>query len=334
MIYERIKSRLLPERSFLYFSYPLPGKRRDTGFYFPMFQNIGIQEVQKARISQLEILGRIGNLFTYQGSHSRQFKLQFSFNLDHIYHYVNEVGLPKIQFSNKEDKSRWSLRSSKIILDESENKLNHYTTAANRLKNLDRQSNTHVRKFSNPGEKIEKDLWAEYVRPTINITDIVQRSGGDLLNLLSLTVNQNESPTNIKDDSVNLLILLINVIRTSTVGNSSNTSLGPPTIYLNHGTMYNNIPCICTNYSISFDEQSTYEIFSLTPKSIKVSMDLSENRTGDFDKFKKFQHVKGENMAGWECVVEQGTMDPYNSQFYDDDPDSYSNSYFNGVQVV
>ena len=288
MIYERLKSRLLPERSFLYYSYPQPGKQRDIGFYFPMFQNIAVAESQKPRFSQLEILGRSGNLFTYQGANSRTFRLQFSFNLDHINHYVSELEIPKLEFSESKNKDRWLRGTSDPI---TSTKFDYYNSVVGRL-NLGSSDNVQfTREFGAPlgdGETLERTLANEYLR-------------GD--------------PRNTKDVSVNVLILLLNVIRTSTIGNSSNTSLGPPTIYLNHGTMYNNIPCVCTNYSISFDETSTYEIFSLTPKTIKVMLDLSENRTGDFGKFQKFSHVKGENLAGWECVIDQGTLDPNNSRF-------------------
>jgi hypothetical protein len=320
MIYERIKSRLLPERSFLYFSYPQPGKQRDVGFYFPMFQNIGINESQKSRLSQLEILGRSGNLFTFQGANSRSFKLQFSFNLDHIYHYVNEVGISKIEFtdSNVREKEKWEIKTKNQI----NTKINYYTVATSKLKNEKVATNSFEKEFISSsfirgtGEKIEKILSNELLNPSLpqeisKFTDFFSsppnRSGIGQI-------------SNMRDDSVNLLILLINVIRTSTVGNSSNTSLGLPTIYLNHGTMYNNIPCVCMNYSITVDEQSNYEIFSLTPKTIKVTLELMENRTGDFGKFQPFNHVKGENLAGWECVIDQGTMDPYEN-YYGQPPD-------------
>lgn len=319
MIYERIKSRLLPERSFLYFSYPQPGNQRDVGFYFPMFQNIGINESQKSRLSQLEILGRSGNLFTFQGANSRSFKLQFSFNLDHIYHYVNEVGISKIEFtnSNVREQEKWEIKRKNQI----NTKINYYTVATSKLKNEKVETNSFEKEFNSStkirgsGEKIEKNLYSELISPSLPITPSF-----DLRNAIESALSIGiAGGSNIRDDSVNLLILLINVIRTSTVGNSSNTSLGLPTIYLNHGTMYNNIPCVCMNYSITVDEQSNYEIFSLTPKTIKVTLELMENRTGDFGKFQPFNHVKGENLAGWECVIDQGTMDPYES--YGQPPD-------------
>jgi len=110
-------------------------------------------------------------------------------------------------------------------------------------------------------------------------------------------------------------MLMINVVRTSTLNNAKNTSLGPPTIYLNHGSMYNNIPCICTNYSLRLVSENGYDLKTMTPRRIEVSLSLSENRTGDFDAFIPFNFVKGENLAGWEAVIENRTLDPWNSTF-------------------
>jgi hypothetical protein len=103
----------------------------------------------------------------------------------------------------------------------------------------------------------------------------------------------------------------VNVIRTSTINNSKNTSLGPPTIYLNHGTMYNNIPCICTNYSIQLVNTAGYDLTSLTPRQIQINLSLSENRVGNFSAFKPFTYIENENVAGWESITDLTTLDPY-----------------------
>jgi hypothetical protein len=52
----------------------------------------------------------------------------------------------------------------------------------------------------------------------------------------------------------------------------------------------------------------------MTPRQIQVSLNLSENRVGDFGAFKPFKFIEGENAAGWEAVVDYGTLDPYNSR--------------------
>lgn len=115
--------------------------------------------------------------------------------------------------------------------------------------------------------------------------------------------------------AVNLLMMWINVIRTSVINNSTQTQYGPPTVYLNHGTMYNNIPCVCTNFSIKLANNAGYELLSLAPRQVEVTMNLAENRAGNFGEFKPFELTGGDNLTGWESIIEgNGSMDP-NNQF-------------------
>lgn len=116
----------------------------------------------------------------------------------------------------------------------------------------------------------------------------------------------------LKDEfrSQRLVSYWINTIRTSVINNSQNTSLGPPTIYVNHGDMYQNIPCVCTNFSLKNIPNGGYDLTTLIPRVVGVTLNLSENRTGDLGKFVPFRPVKRNNQPGWESVIEYGTLDP------------------------
>lgn len=291
--------RLLPERSFLYYTYPQLGGKKNIEFYLPMLENIEVREAQAARVGRVDLLGRLGTLFTFQGANSRNFDVKFSFHLDHIAHYVHEVGLPEINFFNEPKRPQFNAFNSKT---QTEFKLNYSARAmrdAYDSVNLESEliPTDPLPEFK--GKLITKDLEKELANE-----EKFSEFGESVLNYYS----QNKR----NHFAVNYLILFLNVIRSSTIGNSENTSLGPPTIYLNHGTMYNNIPCICEKFSITLKNDSTYDLASLTPKTLEISLDLHENRTGDFGKFVPFKHVQGENLAGWECLIEKGTMDPYN----------------------
>jgi hypothetical protein len=85
--------------------------------------------------------------------------------------------------------------------------------------------------------------------------------------------------------------------------------------------MYNNIPCVCTNYNIRLVSENGYDLKTMNPKRVEVTMSFSENRTGDFGGFKPFSYIQGENLAGWEAVMEERTLDPWNSTFGDYDAD-------------
>ena len=67
--------------------------------------------------------------------------------------------------------------------------------------------------------------------------------------------------------------------------------------------MYQDVPCICTGYTIGIEEKAGYDLQTLMPRRLKISMNLEENRTGDFGNFEQNNPVKKDNLAGWESVL-------------------------------
>jgi hypothetical protein len=97
------------------------------------------------------------------------------------------------------------------------------------------------------------------------------------------------------------------------VNYSKNPIYGPPIIRLRHGILYQDIPCICTDYSIDYNEAAGYDIDTLLPRQLKINLKLEEIRTGDFGEFApKGNPIERDNLAGWEAVVlgETNSMDP------------------------
>lgn len=120
---------------------------------------------------------------------------------------------------------------------------------------------------------------------------------------------------NLKYKLIDLIVYWVNIIRSSVVNNAKNPMYGPPIIRLTHGILYQDIPCICTDYSLDFNESAGYDLDTLLPRQIKVSLKLEELRTGDFGAFEPRNNsslVKRDNLAGWEAVVLGDTlsMDP------------------------
>ena len=74
--------------------------------------------------------------------------------------------------------------------------------------------------------------------------------------------------------------------------------------------MYQDVPCICKNYSLSFNEAMGYDLKTLLPRQIRITMNLEEVRTGDFGEFDPTsQNTRiRDNLAGWEAVIEKSTM--------------------------
>jgi hypothetical protein len=305
-----IKSRILPERSYLYFKYPQLEKDRSIEFYFPFMENIEITESQRANLGVYDLVGRSGNLFTYQGAKSREFSLRFNITLPNVLDYMTNVGLNsqfsdsfRFFFSERDEEKRRMLRKD-----------NDGFREANVLRwPYDAYSKSSFDAFY---KERHPPTGADLVLQ--GIANWVSETLGSFEKFLGLS--KPPQPKSV----INYFLLLINVIRTSTINNSTNTSLGPPMIYINHGTMYNNIPCVCSNYSINIVNNAGYDLKSLSPRQIQITMNLSENRTGNFGGFVPFEPVfsinedpltSSENIYGWESLINEGTLDPHNSTF-------------------
>jgi len=315
--------RLLPERSYLYYKYPQISNERSIEFYFPILENIEISESQRPNLGVYDLLGRAGNLFSYHGSKSREFSLKFFITLPNIIDHINNVGLNS-QFSD----------SFRYFYSERDAEKRKFSVQA------DRDQSEAAGWLASPvGVDIGNSYGVNYYQQSLSQYDsfLPPKSASDSLleklsqftNALKIPVFENpaqilnlfkkERPKVLKN-AISYFMLLINVVRTATVNNSSNTSLSPPTIYINHGTMYNNIPCVCTNYNLRIVSENGYELKNMNPRRVEVTMNLSENRTGNFGEFIPWTTVKNdlataENLTGWESIINHRTMDPWNSTF-------------------
>ena len=102
---------------------------------------------------------------------------------------------------------------------------------------------------------------------------------------------------------IDLVMYWTNIIRASVLNNGDNPIYGPPIIRINHGILFQNIPCICTNYSIEPVEEAGYDVGTLMPRQIRYTMSLEEIRAGDFGKFDPSKRIEQDNICGWEAVV-------------------------------
>lgn len=291
---DKVSPRFLAERSYLYFKYDTGNSSDSREFYLPMLENIEITESQKPNLAIYDILGRPGNVYAYLGAKSREFNLKFKITLPHVHQYITTIGLNPLfysgfrYFQDTRSATKNRMKKDPKYPSDSPSKINYFKKAE------DTFSTNYQENFSD-------------LRTAGLYLNSVFKINPEFANVRPFTRENNKTYI----DSVNLLILWLNVIRTSVVGNAQNTSLGPPVVYINHGTMYNNIPCVCTNYNIRVNNVAGYELLSLTPRQIEISLNLSENRTGSFEKFVPFKLVEGEAVAGWEAVMSYGTIDPY-----------------------
>ena len=334
-----IANRGLPERSKLQFFFPNSLEGED---YFvvalPFFENPQISERKKAKYNTYDLISRSSNLYTYLGATSRTFTVQFNMTLDHILDHGNitiekYVPILRGEFNQESErnrffKSNFAETDGTIGADSPAARLANQFAALQSVKDSARQ--VLLSDFMQNGA-LTNQAAIDYVKTTYKIendpgiADLAINVGGRDINdekLIEKTVNPS-AELNLEDDpnpeqiathnllkAIDVIIYWVNIVRSSVINNAQNPLFGPPIIRLTHGIMYQDVPCICKNYSLSFNEAMGYDLKTLLPRQIRITMNLEEVRTGDFGEFDPTsQNTRiRDNLAGWEAVIEKSTM--------------------------
>lgn len=269
--------RVLELRSHLLFEFPVEeGVKR---VFIPMLENCQLSEGQSSNLGEYSLIGRNNNLYSYTSGKSREFKLSFFITLPHVQHYLSEEGLDSI-FKKNYVEGRQQAR-------------NQFYSPLRGVGGVEHGRINKDYYFSKSGAAPTQ---SSRTRSLFGIFPIGSRG------------------TDTSDNKIiDLIMFWINIVRSSVKNNSEQTQFGPPIVRLTHGVMYQNVPCVCKSYNISFDENnSTFDIQTLLNRRIKIDLNLSETRVGNFGKFVTFDGVKGDNNTGWEAVFTQNNMDPFN----------------------
>lgn len=290
-----IFARKLHERSFLLFEYQ-GSDGQVVRTHLPFLENININEQGKANLASYNLLGRAGQLFSYGGAESRKISIDFEINLLHLFHLQETEGITE-RFKRP-------------------------------IKNTDRGQ--ELRRFTNPDKAFALDRAYQYsAHERSKFLNSITDNGDQLLNQEESRQRTNDRygkrplpdyfqfDTPDLDKTLDLVMYWINTIRSSTLNNSQNTVYGPPIVRLNHGPLYMNSPCIVEDYKISIDKQSNYEVETLLPYTIKVSMSLIESRAGNFGEYKEGRLIEGDNLTGWEAILDRNVLDSMNYNFED-----------------
>lgn len=292
----KLNKRALADRSHLVFEFP-QHKGNLIRAYLPFLENIQITESQRSNLSEYSLLGRNSSIYSYMGAKSRQFTLTFKISLLHLLDQLSKEGLNNIfkqQYSFGTDKTtaKQAFFVGKLL------------TGYNPSKNI--KGIEHAKLHREYYQKI-----ANIKNPKLGLFDNTLNSIFSTIGLDgAVTPNPNYDNVN---KAIDLIIYWVNLIRSSVKNNSTDTTLGPPIVRVNHGTLYNNVPCVVENYSIRPIDEAGYDVQTLTPKQIEISISLSEQRTGNFGDFTS-RTVNGDNNTGWESVFKENNMDPYNGR--------------------
>ena len=332
-----IKKRRLSERSHLTIEFPQSDNRVIRTF-IPFLENPSISEKGKANLNSYNLVGRAGQLFSYGGAESRKLTVNFNITLLHVMEEEKDLAeMFKSQFKlffSEAERAREAFGLSKgagqsVDRDETaalmggttEDFTNEEIGAFVDEENQGKASDFVIGEGGHTKTGEQRDhaaLHRNYYRELIkHVADFDPNNlpGAEFINGFfegGLGINSPDDNVTALNSTINLVYLWVNLIRASILNNSRSTTLGPPIVRLSHGGMYNNVPCLLQDYSINIVEEAGYDVQTMTPKRLEISLNLIESRTGNFGAFQAGEIAFGDNLTGWESVIETNNIDPYN----------------------
>jgi len=338
--FEDVKQpRKLEQRSHLTVEFP-QSDNRIFRTYIPFLENPEISESGSNSLQEYNLMGRAGSLYSYGGSESRAIDITFNISLLHLIHLNTTEGIAdkftrhfNLFFADKESaKERFNLRSdlANEIQFEKNEKVTDWlypegqpfrsVALENELSDMG-ESDTKFNPEGFPHAQTHRKFYSKWLKQITgqntvqgwitSLEDNVNRDFGAFGGLNPFYEGGNQNRRDL-DKLINLVFVWVNLIRATCLNNATNTVQGPPIVRLTHGPMYNNVPCVVRDYSISIMDEAGFDIQTLTPKRLEITMTLSEMRTGDFGTFESGYLESGDNLAGWEAIIGDNNIDPYN----------------------
>jgi hypothetical protein len=310
-------NRLLPERSRLEFHYTDGDSPNKMVVFIPFFENPIIRESKKATYTTYNPIGRSSSLYAYVGSPSRKIHIEATYTLDHLARH--DMGIDRFRRlvdlnSNQAQRDLFTSRADGthkgLIGDgytsQARNALHRYWDLLTQ-QDLGISLDTSLEIF----ETATNAGLAALGLPTFGMGTNIEQEEIPLDTPIVDDSWSQRAPNTEKLKTIDTLLFFVNVLRTSVSNNAVNPIYGPPLIRLVHGTLYQSIPCICKSYTLEWIEDMGYELETLTPRRLRLKLELEEIRTGDFTDFVPADPIKKDNLAGWEAAINSPlTTDP------------------------
>lgn len=270
-------NRLLPERSYLNFSF-----RRDPDdiifIKLPFYENIDISESKKNNIVRNSVLYQEPTL-AYTGAQTKKISIKFNLNLDHLRTQLlspESIGYLEdpLKYSNKSESEKRKFININLNSEKPE-KVPYFKTLLSRF-------------VSHP------DFISSVATARSSIGNLIDPN-------YFVSLQSKNAPTDITKIT-NQLIFWISIIKASTLTKKGNGD-DIPIVYFNHGSLYQNVPCVVDRYSLNIKSNVTYQLQTLTPNIIEVSLDLLELSNID----KLFRSTIISSYAGVENTAEVGS---------------------------
>ena len=314
-----VDMRLLELRSGLFFEYPkLNSEDKTLMFFLPFWENPIIRESKEAHLVEYDLINRGSTLFAHTGAKSRDLTIEFYLTLPHIMNSMNSVlnaqRLIKTLSTEKEKRRFDNINpfESEVKTTVAEDVIRHWKelvieTQQEYIGPYPRRSAEEIVGGTGMGEN--PNLFPGLTgQPPPGTGTVLADTSLNTPPIGEKEIQLNASPTALR--AINSAVYILNTIRTSVAGNSITSVLGPPVLRLRHGASYNDVPLVCRSFDISVEEDAGYDLKTLRPHRIRISLPTSELRGGDFTDFGPGAPIKRDNIAGWEALFEYGTTDP------------------------
>jgi hypothetical protein len=280
------RDRKLEDRSYLRFEFYESGRSAPHVRYLLFYENPDIKESRKGLHAKYQPISRNSTLLAYTGAESRQFSVSFKLTLPHIVAYADSI------YANKNSKYQSKEELRKQFTKSFSDSGNNATIAAAKG-----NADNHAAFFE------EITLFGE------TTTDGAIGSNPFGNGTVAPTGSVKADPTQLK--AIDLIMYWTNLVRSSVLNNAKNPTNGPPIIRLNHGILYQDIPCVALDYKIDYDKSHGADLRTLLPRVISFEINLQETRVGDFGDFDVNKMVARDNTVGWEAMIGNvNTIDP------------------------
>lgn len=279
----RAFDRKLEERSYLRFEFFESNKDAPHVRYLLFYENPDIKESRRALHAKFQPISRNSTLLAYAGAESRTFSVSFKFTLPHILNYSDLLA------SNRNTKTRSKEEMRKQFFE------SFNFRGGEKVEALMGNAKDHDIYF------LDLDRDYEEIGPQSFVNNFEAKG----------RVVRRENPRPEINDAIDYIMYWTNLIRVSVLNNAKNPVYGPPIIRLNHGILYQDIPCVATDYKIEYDTAHGADLRTLLPRIISFELNLQEIRVGDFGDFDVKKITKRDNSVGWEAMIGNvNTIDP------------------------
>lgn len=306
-----VRRRFLEERSFLKFHFPL-GKDSKAAVTLPFYENPIIRESKQSNLKRYTLLSNPSELYSYLGAKSRKLSVRFNITLPHLYESLSDLkSYINLKAGLLENKGANQKRFFKPFSSpEPGADLNLETTwnlaflAKRRFQDLLKENGYRI------DDDSPNNYFMEFADTVNDGISTVNKALSDFWGGKEDEERKNEDSYDANRTKIkNVMLFWINIVRAGCLTSKRNPALGPPIIRLTHGLMYRDIPTICSRYSIDVDQDAGYDLKTLLPRRIIVSMELEEVRRGEYE---VDITEKLDGMPNYEDVLDYGTTDPDN----------------------